>query len=282
MGLFESVVENLFPYPENRPNIILATTTHGAWKKRDVTSAHHVVHAGNGELHFAIVPDSKSDPRDFERSFWAASPNTPVEQRILSMGDIEDDPPTARTADDPRYISLRKTVAALLSLDLNTRWLPMAQLQIKLRQKLAINSSINPLTALVGCRNGDLLGSANSKRLIHSICHEASNVFREATFQSDGISGESLFGGGNAAAGGLQALSGDVLESETFRVIKKTGSNYSSMVLDMERGQTLEVDYMNGYLSRMGAAYQVPTPTVDALWRAVLLKASLRRVTDLV
>ena len=282
MGLYESVVENLFPYAEDRPNIILATTTHGAWKKRDITTAHHVVHAGNGELSFAIVPDSRAEQRDFERSFWSVPPNTPVEERRLSLGDIEDDPPSARTADDPKYVSLRKTVAALLSLDLNTNWIPMAQLQIKLRQKLAINSSVNPLTALVGCRNGDLLGSAYSRGIIRSICHEASSVFREANFQSDGSSGEGLFGGGNAAAGGLQALSADMLESETFRVIKKTGANYSSMVLDMERGQALEIDYMNGYLSRMGTAYQVPTPTVDALRRAVLLKASLRRNVDLV
>jgi 2-dehydropantoate 2-reductase len=282
MGLCESVVESLFPYAENRPNIILATTTHGAWKKRDVTTSHHVVHAGNGELCFAIVPDSRSEPRDFERSFWNVSPTTPVKQRMLSLGDIEDDPPSARTADDPKYVSLRKTVAALLSLDLNTNWMPMAQLQIKLRQKLAINSSINPLTALVGCRNGDLLGSAYSKCIIQSVCQEASSVFREATFRSDDSNGESLFGGGNAAAGGLQALSAGILESETFKVIKKTSANYSSMVLDMEKGQALEIDYMNGFLSRMGAAYQVPTPTVDALRRAVLLKASLRRVTDLV
>lgn len=282
MGLYESVVENLFPYAEERPNIILATTTHGAWKKRDITTSHHVVHAGNGELFFAIVPDSRSEQRDFERSFWTVPPNTPVEERRLSMGDIEDDPPSARTADDPKYISLRKTIAALLSLDLNTKWLPMAQLQIKLRQKLAVNASVNPLTALVGCRNGDLLGSAYSKGIIRSICHEASSVYREAYFQSEGKSGDSLFGGGNAAAGGLQALSADILESETFRVIKKTGANYSSMVLDMERGQALEIDYMNGYLSRMGVAYNVPTPTVDAMRRAVLLKAALRRNVDLV
>lgn len=281
MGLYESVVENLFPHPDERPNFILATTTHGAWKKRDISTSHHVVHAGNGEFHFAIVPDSRSGQRDFERSFWAVPPDTPIEKRKLSLGDIEDDPPSARTADDPKYISLRKTVAALLSLDLNTKWIPMAQLQIKLRQKLAINSGINPLTALVGCRNGDLLGSAYSKGIIRSICQEASSVFREASLQSDGTNGESVFGGGMAAAGGLQALSADTLENETFRVIKNTGANYSSMVLDMERGQALEVDYMNGYLSRMGVAYQVPTPTVDALRRAVLLKASLRRNVDL-
>jgi len=282
MGLYESVVEDLFPHPENRPNIILATTTHGAWKKRDITSSHHVVHAGNGELQFGIVPDSRAEPRDFERSFWNVPPTTPVEKRVLSLGDIEDDPLSTQTADDPKYVSLRRTVAALLALDLNTKWVPIAQLQIKLRQKLAINSSINPLTALVGCRNGDLLGSAYSRGLIQSVCREASSVFREAALQSDGNDGDSLFGGGMAASGGLQALSARILEAETFHVIKKTGANYSSMVLDMERGQPLEIDYMNGYLSHMGAAYQVPTPTVDALRRAVLLKASLRRIADLV
>lgn len=278
MGIYESVVENLFPYPEERPNFIIASTTHGAWKKRDNETAHHVVHAGIGELCFAIMPDSRTEGRDFEKSFWQAPTDTPAHQRSLSLGDIEADTSLSQY---PKYSSLRKTVEALLSMDLNTKWQPMTQLQIRLRQKLTINSSINPLTALIGCRNGDLLGSSHSRDLIRAICHEASAIFRQVTDQSHD-SGEWLFGGGNAAAGGMQALSAAVLESETYKVIKKTSANYSSMVVDMERGSVLEIDYMNGFLSRMGQTYGVPTPTVDALRHAVLIKAALRRNIHLV
>lgn len=279
MGIYESVVENLFPYAEERPNFILATTTHGAWKKRDITSAHHVVHAGIGDLCFAIVPDSRSESRDFEKTFWQAPADAPAYQRSLSLGDIEEDP--SSTSNDPKYTSLRKTVEALLSMDLNTQWQPIAQLQIRLRQKLTVNSSVNPLTALIGCRNGDLLGSSHSKDLIRAICHEASAVFRQMSEHSQDT-GEWLFEGGNAVGGGLQALSASVLERETYQVIKKTSANYSSMAIDMERGSVLEIDYMNGFLSRMGQTYRVPTPTIDALRHAVLVKAALRRNVHLV
>jgi 2-dehydropantoate 2-reductase len=278
MGIYDSVVENLFPYPEDRPNFIIASTTHGAWKKRDIETAHHVVHAGFGDLCFAIMPDSRTEGRDFEKSFWQAPADTPAHQRSLSLGDIDAD---TSSSQDPKYVSLRKTVEALLSMDLNTKWQPMTQLQIRLRQKLTINSSINPLTALIGCRNGDLLGSSHSRDLIRAICHEASAIFRQVTDQSHD-SGEWLFGGGNAAAGGMHALSAGVLESETYQVIKKTSANYSSMVVDMERGSILEIDYMNGFLSRMGQTYRVPTPTIDALRHAVLIKAALRRNIHLV
>ena len=287
MGTYETVVEHLFPLAEERPNFILATTTHGAWKKRDIANAHHVVHAGKGELHFGIVPDPLSTrQRDFERSFWNVPSDTPVSERMLSLGDIEDaetasSPASAVLQDSSRYISLRRTVAALLALDLETRWQPMSQLQIRLRQKVTINSSVNPLTALLGCRNGDLLGSTHARSLVRSVCHEAADVFRRQTVAQGGEgTDEWMFGGGQASPGGMQALSAGVLESETERVIKATSPNYSSMLLDMERGSVLEVDFMNGYLSRLGQAYKVPTPTIDALRNAVLIKASLRRVSQ--
>lgn len=282
MGIYETVVDNLFPYVEERPNFILASTTHGAWKKRDEKTSHYVIHSGFGELQFAIVPDSRKNGRDFERTFWQVAPETPISQRKLSLGDIEDEAASKDTLEDPKYVSLRKTVAALLAMDLNTKWQPMAQLQIRLRQKLAVNCSVNPLTALIGCRNGDLLGSGHSRDLIRSVCREASDVFRFVYEQSNMDTGEWLFGGGNAAAGGYQALSAGMLENETWRVIKNTAANYSSMVVDMEKGSTLEIDYMNGYLSRLGQTYQVPTPTVDALRHSVLIKAALRRNIHLV
>ncbi|KAG8833689.1 2-dehydropantoate 2-reductase (Ketopantoate reductase) (KPA reductase) (KPR) [Serendipita sp. 399] len=226
-------------------------------------------------------PSSK--PRDFERTFWEAPPQSHPDERSLSLDDIEDENASHATASDPKYISLRKTVHALLSLDLNTKWRPMAQLQIRLRQKVTINSSVNPITALVGCRNGHLLGNSHSRNLIRSVCREASDVFREAAGQpEDDQSGEWLFSGGNATTGGMQVLSAGFLENETYRVIKVTAPNYSSMLLDMEKGAIVEIDYMNGYLSRLGHHYRVPTPTIDALRDAILVKASLSRVANLV
>jgi hypothetical protein len=45
--------------------------------------------------------------------------------------------------------------------------------------KLAVNCSINPLTALLGCQNGQLLDHGHSRDLLRSVCQELVSVFPE-------------------------------------------------------------------------------------------------------
>ena len=277
MGIYEAIVDRLFPNRESRPNFIIASTTHGVWKKTETTTAHHIVHAGIGALQFGVVADARMHPRDYERSFWEPLPppkdsTTPAPPAHLSLDDIESRAETDNPFSPSPYRTLRATIAALQSLsDLNTSWVPMAEMQIVLRQKLVTNSCINPITALLDCRNGELLTSRHAQALIRAVCKEAGYLYRKLTTESD------FKFGTRTTHGGLDRLSGASLEDEVHRVAKKTSANYSSMLVDMRQGGLLEVDYMNGYLERLGRVNKVPTPTINALRNMVELKASMRR-----
>jgi 2-dehydropantoate 2-reductase len=279
MGVYEDVVDRLFPNPESRPNFIIASTTHGAWKKTEITTAHHVVHAGIGTFQFGIVADPRMHPRDYERSFWEPRPptkdcNTTAPQARLSLDDVESRAETDNPFSASPYRTLRATIAALQSLsDLDTSWVPVAEMQIVLRQKLVVNSCINPITAMLECRNGELVTSRPAHALIRAVCKEAGNVYRKLTTEDD------FKFGMRTTHGGLDRLSGARLEDEVHRVAKKTSANYSSMLVDMRQGGLLEIDYMNGHLGQLGRAYKVPTPTIDALKNMVELKAAMRRNT---
>jgi len=279
MGIYEAVVDRLFPNPESRPNFIIASTTHGAWKKVERATKHHVVHAGIGALQFGIVADARMHPRDYERSFWEPPPppkdsTAVVPPAQLSLDDIESRTETDNPFSHSPYRTLRATIAALQSLsDLNTSWVPMAKMQIVLRQKLVVNSCINPITAVLDCRNGELLTSRPAHALIRAVCREAGYVYRKLTTEDD------LKFGTRTTHGGLDLLSGARLEDEVHTVARKTSANYSSMLVDMRQGGILEVDYMNGYLGRLGKLYKVPTPTIDALKNMVELKALMRTNT---
>jgi len=279
MGIYEAVVDRLFPNPESRPNFIIASTTHGAWKKTEITTAHHVVHAGIGALQFGIVADARMHPRDYERGFWEPPPppkdsTTIAPPAQLSLDDVESRAETDNPFSPSPYRTLRATIAALQSLsDLNTSWVPMAEMQIVLRQKLVVNSCINPMTALLDCRNGELLTSRPAHALIRAVCKEAGHLYRKLTTEDD------FKFGTRTTNGGLDRLSAARLEDEVHTVARKTSANYSSMLVDMRQGGLLEVDYMNGYLGRLGRVYKVPTPTIDALKNMVELKVSMRRNT---
>ncbi len=116
--------------------------------------------------------------------------------------------------------------------------------------KLVVNAAINPLTALLGLRNGQLLESAETRALMEVLAREAVAV---ATVQ------------------GIVLPHQDPVENVKV-VCERTASNRSSMLQDVERGIQTEIDYINGAVVREGAACGVPTPanwTVTQLVRAL-------------
>ena len=105
-----------------------------------------------------------------EKSFYAEGKRQ--RQRKLMLEDI------VSGTEDPlrdRYLSLRNTVKVLQSLDdLQSAWEPFEKLQTTMRQKVVVNSVINPITMLLGCRNGNLYGHAAVERLASRICLDSS------------------------------------------------------------------------------------------------------------
>ncbi|KAF8519686.1 ketopantoate reductase PanE/ApbA C terminal-domain-containing protein [Gautieria morchelliformis] len=279
MGVYDHLVSELFRNPFDRPQFVLATTTHAARSKTH-GSMFHTIHTGQGDLAFGIVPDPNRE-RDFERSKW--NPQVPPHARALSLDDIA--PFTQNGAPRDRCSSLRDTIAALSNLtSLSPIWEPMSDVQVRLKRKLVVNACINPMTAITESSNGALFGNETARYVTKTICDEAAAVFaREAAagaqsrdFISRDIeeSDEESYGKNSPsqvpeAPRGLRSFE---LQDEVFRVARRTSLNYSSMLVDLWKGRNTEIEHLNGYLRRLGQHYAVPTPSNDLLYNLIKLK----------
>jgi 2-dehydropantoate 2-reductase len=114
--------------------------------------------------------------------------------------------------------------------------------------KAAVNASINPLTAIIGQRNGYLLEVTEFTKLVETICNEVVTVGRSA---------------------GVRLPQCDMI-NKTKTVIKMTSENRSSMLQDIERGRQTEIDAINGAIVNVGKKYGVNAPINDAL--TILIK----------
>lgn len=275
MGTYEELCAKLFPLPETRPHFIIANTTHGAWSKRPFFT----VHAGMGDLVFGVAPSTRFDlPVDFGKENHrklARSKNQETKSEDLELRIDADQ--EARLNLLKNHESLVQTVRALLSLrGLHPSWISASDLQERLQRKLVTNSIINPLTAILGCRNGTLVGNRYAHRIGRDVCAEAEKVFRAQLLEDENYppsgEGEKYTETDLANANIPQKLTAESLEHEFVRVARLTAVNFSSMLQDVRKGNETEVDYMNGYLCRMGMKYGIPTPVNDTLRTLVKLK----------
>ena len=262
MGIYEQLVHDVFRNPAQRPHFILASNTHGAWFK----GFRHVVHAGLGEIHFGIVPDT--DGRQFEAGFLhSGGARTP--QR-LNLNDI------TNGSDDPlhtRYESLRSTVSAICDLEdsLRTSWRPIAEVHERMLRKLVVNAVINPLTAIIGCRNGDIFGTTASHRIMRRVCQEAADVIA-AQIRADALNRDRSH---TPAVRIPRSLTSQFLENECVRVAELTRGNISSTLNDIRKGRNTEIDFLNGHLLNLGATYGVPMPATATLLNLVKMRAAI-------
>jgi 2-dehydropantoate 2-reductase len=119
--------------------------------------------------------------------------------------------------------------------------------------KLVINAAINPLTALLRVRNGELLSRASARSVMTAAAREAAAV---------------------AIAKGIHLPYPDpVLAAEA--IARKTASNYSSMFQDILRGTQTEIDFINGAIVQAGENKGVQVTVNRMLW--LLVKAATGR-----
>ena len=114
-------------------------------------------------------------------------------------------------------------------------------------RKLAINCAINPLTALHGCRNGELLAQEHLRHQLDELCKEIGAVCEAAGY-----------------AGLAGALGADVAG-----VIRGTAANYSSMLQDLRNGRRTEIDYITGHLLRVARSHGIDTPASRTLFEDI-------------
>ncbi|KAF7436518.1 2-dehydropantoate 2-reductase (Ketopantoate reductase) (KPA reductase) (KPR) [Pleurotus ostreatus] len=264
MGVYEKLASEIFLNARLRPHFVLASNTHGAFFK----SMQKVVHTGVGAIDFGIVPDING--RDYEAGF--ANGNKPHPHDIIQA---QEDPAF------PHYRTLRNTVAALLMLkSLNTSWKPMADIQVAMRRKLAVNAVINPLTALMNCRNGDLFKTEASLRIMQRVCQEATDAYTAQlrAEAEDYLSKQASQGADtqNISVGTFpRGLTRSALQAECLRVAEVTKGNISSMLHDVRRGRRTEIEFLNGYLVGLGGKHRVEMPANIMLMNLIKMRSAI-------
>ena len=93
-----------------------------------------------------------------------------------------------------------------------------------------INSSINPLTASISCKNGRILQNPILHHLMEKICTESTRVANTLGYK----------------------LSSTEMIQRTQEVIEETKENYSSMVQSLQRNQPTEINSINGMIIKKG------------------------------
>jgi len=113
-------------------------------------------------------------------------------------------------------------------------------------RKLAVNAAINPLTALLDCRNGQLANPAFQQQIRNIVLE----VCQLATLEQISLEPEATL-------------------HHVNQVIRATAENYSSMQQDRHFGRPLELDAITGFIVNTAAKHQLAVPENQALWRAL-------------
>lgn len=112
--------------------------------------------------------------------------------------------------------------------------------------KLLINSVINPLTAIMRVRNGELTACLHTVALMESLYHEACAVLADAGIRTS-----------------------ERLWDQLLDVCEKTAGNTSSMLQDLLNGRTSEIDWINGSIIRLARSQRLSVPTHEAVYQLV-------------
>jgi 2-dehydropantoate 2-reductase len=116
-------------------------------------------------------------------------------------------------------------------------------------RKLLINSIVNPLTAILGVRNGELLTSPHLLRLMRVLYDEACPVLQ---------------------GGGLPIL--EAQWEQVLEVCRNTALNASSMLQDVRAGRQTEIDWITGSILVYAAKQHLAVPTHEAVYDLVQAK----------
>lgn len=119
--------------------------------------------------------------------------------------------------------------------------------------KLSVNAAINPLTALLEIRNGQLLEQEATRELMRRAAQEVGDLAR---------------------AMGIQLETKDVSEF-ALDVAARTSANVSSMLQDIRRKAPTEIDAICGAISRLAVHQDVSVPINWGFWKLVSAKAAL-------
>ena len=206
MGMVDEVNEKVFPDEKYRPTYIAGVVSHGLYSKRPFS----VVHAGEGTIALGVLPR-------------------------MHMGESIQPETLNQLSSSARYLMRTMTRTAVF---VAVGFSPTDILQQQL-DKLAANCIINPLTAILDCKNGALMYNFYFTRVVRLLLAEISLVIKSLPELRNVPNVNMRF---------------DTLRLErlVFSIANTTAGNYSSMLQDIRSGRLSEIDYINGYIVKRG------------------------------
>ncbi len=186
---------------------------------------------------------------------WGATMHHPGELEMTSTGEFVLGMLDHRP--EPRLELVREMLSAVVPARLS------ANILGELYGKLIINSCINSAGGVSGLYLGQMLASAQARRLFLAIMAEAMAV-------ADGLGLKvEPGGGGKLDYYRFLAGAGPLAEIRRHLTLRLVGFKYrrlkSSLLQSLERGRPTEIDYLNGYVCVKGRELGVPTPVNDAV-----------------
>jgi len=110
-----------------------------------------------------------------------------------------------------------------------------------------INSSINPLTTIFNCKNGNLLENPVLEKFVEIVCNESTDVAKSCG----------------------QNVDYKEMIDRTIEVIEDTRDNFSSMQQSVQRCKKTEIDSINGAIVKIGKKHDVDVNLNRILTRCV-------------
>lgn len=154
--------------------------------------------------------------------------------------------------------------------NLNGEYMDFESFTIAEIEKLAVNACVNPLTAILDCLNGDLLYGSKIVKIMRKVIDELILVIRQEHWAVlEKIPHVNTL------------LDKRRLLDIVFEVIQTTAKNSSSMREDVRNLNTTEIDYINGYISRLGQKHSIPTSTNNMLVSMVKTKLTIEKSIDI-
>lgn len=207
IGVIDEVNDKIFPDASLRPHYLQGIISHGVKMKKPF----HIEYTGLGTT---IIGKQLSS---------------------ITESTIDDKPPMESWAPSTTYLARTLTLTPPLVAAVRP---PVDFLQSQL-EKLAMNCVINPLTALLDVKNGELLYNYSMTRTMRMLLAEISTVIC-ALPELDGVPGVK------------ERFSTERLKTLVKKLANATAENTSSMLQDMYASKTTEVGYINGYIVRRG------------------------------
>jgi len=181
------------------------------------------------------------------------------------------DGPTTIVAPIEALAPAARDVAMLLdATGLPAKVAPASEMAAVCVHKLTVNACINPLTALFGITNGEVAEAGKPRALL-------SRLHGEVQAAAEGLSkplrralGRDVeLPASSAAFGALVPDLGFVLD-----VARRTRHNTSSMLADVKRGASTEIDFINGVVVEAAAAVGAAVPVNQSVISLVKAQAS--------